>query len=33
MLNNTGTANVWAAMSFDPKTGIIYLPVSSPSPN
>ena len=33
MLTKTGTANVWAAMSFDPETGIVYLPVSSPSPN
>jgi quinoprotein glucose dehydrogenase len=30
---NSGTANVWASMSVDPKTGIVYLPVSSPSPN
>jgi quinoprotein glucose dehydrogenase len=30
---NTGTANVWASMSVDPETGILYLPVSSPSPN
>ncbi len=29
----TGTANVWASMSIDPKAGILYLPVSSPSPN
>ena len=29
----TGTANVWASMSIDPKNGILYLPVSSPSPN
>jgi quinoprotein glucose dehydrogenase len=29
----TGTANVWASMSVDPKAGILYLPVSSPSPN
>src|SRR6185312_8211006 len=29
----SGTANVWASMSVDPKTGIVYLPVSSPSPN
>ncbi len=29
----TGTANVWASMSVDRKNGILYLPVSSPSPN
>jgi quinoprotein glucose dehydrogenase len=29
----TGTADVWASMSVDPKTGILYLPMSSPSPN
>lgn len=29
----TGTSNVWASMSIDPDTGIIYLPISSPSPN
>jgi quinoprotein glucose dehydrogenase len=29
----TGTANVWASMSVDPKAGLLYLPVSSPSPN
>jgi quinoprotein glucose dehydrogenase len=30
---STGTANVWASMSIDPQHGILYLPVSSPSPN
>jgi quinoprotein glucose dehydrogenase len=30
---NSGTANVWASVSADPKAGIIYLPVSSPSRN
>jgi quinoprotein glucose dehydrogenase len=30
---NSGTADVWASVSVDPKTGIVYLPVSSPSPN
>jgi quinoprotein glucose dehydrogenase len=30
---NTGTANVWASVSVDPKNGLVYLPVSSPSPN
>ncbi len=30
---HTGTANVWASMSIDPETGLLYIPVSSPSPN
>lgn len=29
----TGTANVWASMSADPKAGLLYVPVSSPSPD
>jgi quinoprotein glucose dehydrogenase len=29
----TGTANVWASMSIDTERDILYLPVSSPSPN
>ncbi|MBS0248379.1 MAG: pyrroloquinoline quinone-dependent dehydrogenase [Proteobacteria bacterium] len=29
----TGTANVWTSMSIDPEHGILYLPISSPSPN
>ncbi|WP_274426155.1 pyrroloquinoline quinone-dependent dehydrogenase [Chelativorans sp. YIM 93263] len=29
----TGTANVWASMSIDPDRDILYIPVSSPSPN
>lgn len=29
----TGTANVWTQMSADVAHGLIYLPVSSPSPN
>jgi len=29
----TGTSNVWASMSVDPEHGLLYLPVSSPSPN
>lgn len=29
----TGTANVWASMSIDRQRGILYVPVSSPSPN
>lgn len=30
---STGTANVWASMSVDAERGLVYLPVSSPSPN
>lgn len=33
MRERTGTANVWASMSVDEARGILYLPVSSPSPN
>jgi quinoprotein glucose dehydrogenase len=29
----TGTANVWASMAVDSDKGIVYVPVSSPSPN
>ncbi|WP_245391882.1 pyrroloquinoline quinone-dependent dehydrogenase [Salinicola aestuarinus] len=29
----SGTANVWTHMSADEENGLIYLPVSSPSPN
>ena len=29
----TGAANVWAPFSVDNKTGIVYLPTSSPSPD
>jgi quinoprotein glucose dehydrogenase len=29
----TGTANVWASMSIDPEHNLLYVPVSSPSPN
>ncbi len=29
----TGTADVWTSMSVDRERGILYLPVSSPSPN
>lgn len=32
-VKSSGTANVWASMSVDPEHGILYLPVSSPSPN
>jgi quinoprotein glucose dehydrogenase len=31
--SKTGTSNVWASMTVDPVHGILYLPVSSPSPN
>lgn len=33
MRRRTGTANVWTAMSVDEELGLVYLPVSSPSPN
>jgi len=33
LAKTTGTSNVWASMSIDPERGILYLPVSSPSPN
>ena len=33
MRQRTGTANVWTAMSADPELGLVYIPVSSPSPN
>ena len=29
----TGTANIWTAMSYDAALGLLYIPVSSPSPN
>ena len=29
----TGTANIWTGMSADEALGLVYLPVSSPSPN
>jgi quinoprotein glucose dehydrogenase len=31
--NQTGTANVWASMSVDRDNNLLFLPVSSPSPN
>jgi quinoprotein glucose dehydrogenase len=31
--SRTGTANVWASMSIDPNRNLLFLPVSSPSPN
>lgn len=33
MREETGTANVWTAMTVDTERGLLYLPVSSPSPN
>src|SRR5689334_15388355 len=33
MQDVTGTANVWASMSIDPESGLLYIPISSPSPN
>ena len=33
MREQTGTANVWASMSADPERELLYIPVSSPSPN
>lgn len=33
MRQSSGTANVWTAMSVDEERGILYMPVSSPSPN
>ncbi|MEX6505510.1 PQQ-binding-like beta-propeller repeat protein [Jiella sp. M17.18] len=32
-IQTTGTSNVWASMSIDPERGLLYIPVSSPSPN
>lgn len=29
----SGTANVWTAVSADPGLGLVYVPISSPSPN
>jgi len=33
MREQSGTANVWTHMSADEENGLVYLPVSSPSPN
>ncbi|ARS54434.1 pyrroloquinoline quinone-dependent dehydrogenase [Kushneria konosiri] len=33
MRQKSGTANVWTQMSADEQNGLVYLPVSSPSPN
>jgi quinoprotein glucose dehydrogenase len=31
--SKTGTANIWASISIDPEHGILYVPVSTPSPD
>lgn len=31
--SKTGTANIWTGMSYDAKLNLLYIPVSSPSPN
>jgi quinoprotein glucose dehydrogenase len=33
LVPRTGTANIWTAMTADPELGLVYAPVSSPSPN
>lgn len=33
MREKSGTANVWTHMSADEENGLVYLPISSPSPN
>ncbi|GGW34598.1 glucose dehydrogenase [Gemmobacter lanyuensis] len=33
LIPRTGTANIWSSMSADPDLGLVYVPVSSPSPN
>ena len=33
MIPQTGTANIWTAMTADAELGLVYAPVSSPSPN
>ena len=33
MMKDSGTANVWTQMSADRKLGLVYVPISSPSPN
>ncbi|MGF7158776.1 quinoprotein glucose dehydrogenase [Rhodoligotrophos appendicifer] len=33
LISKTGTANIWTAMTADPELGLVYAPVSSPSPN
>ncbi|WP_299364772.1 pyrroloquinoline quinone-dependent dehydrogenase [uncultured Paracoccus sp.] len=33
LISRTGTANIWTAMTADAELGLVYAPVSSPSPN
>jgi len=33
LVPRTGTANIWTAMTADAELGLVYAPVSSPSPN
>lgn len=33
LIPQTGTANIWTAMSADPELGLIYVPISAPEPN
>jgi len=33
LIPQTGTANIWTSMAADPRLGLVYVPVSSPSPN
>lgn len=33
LIPQTGTANIWTAMTADAELGLVYAPVSSPSPN
>lgn len=33
LIPQTGTANIWTSMAVDPGLGLVYVPVSSPSPN
>lgn len=33
MIPRTGTANIWTAMTADAELGLVFAPVSSPSPN
>jgi quinoprotein glucose dehydrogenase len=33
LIPKTGTANIWSSMSADADLGLVYVPVSSPSPN
>ena len=33
LIPRTGTANIWTAMTADAELGLVYAPVSSPSPN